>query len=147
MSGAAVLGAAVAGLLVFGAAGTPAGAQTRDGSFAGMIQCEALPGLRPLRTQVTMTVAAGLARYEREIQHPTGGPSGIFERGEGPIGPGGEVTPRTRAATPGYSYEAEYTGRIEETAARLAGTQRWKLRQETGTILRPCSLDLTRIAQ
>lgn len=147
MSGAAVLWAGVAGVFVLGVASTRAGAQTRDGSFAGMIQCEALPGLRPLRTQVTMTVAAGQARYEREIQHPTGGPSGIFERGEGPIGPAGEVTLRTRAAAPGYSYEAEYKGRIEETTARLAGTQRWKLRQETGTILRSCSLDLTRVAQ
>lgn len=147
MTGAPIIGAVMAGLVVLGVAWTETGAQTRDGKFAGTIQCEALPGLRPLRTGVTMAVAEGRARYEREIQHPTGGPSGMFERGEGPVGPGGEVTVSTRAAAPGYSYEAEYKGRIEESGARLAGTQRWKITRETGTILRSCSLDLTRVAQ
>ena len=71
----------------------------------------------------------------------------MFERGEGPVGPSGEVTLSTRAAAPGYSYEAEYKGRIEESSARLAGTQRWKITRETGTILRACSLELTRVAQ
>jgi hypothetical protein len=139
--------AAVVGLLVFEVPWAETGAQTRDGNFAGTIQCEALPALRPLRTTVTMTVAEGRARYEREIQHPTGGPSGTFERGEGPVGPSGEVTLSTRAETPGYSYEAEYEGRLEESTARLTGTQRWKIRQQTGTILRACSLDLVRVAQ
>jgi hypothetical protein len=77
-------------------------AQVRDGSFAGTIECEALPRMLPLRTKVAMVVAAGLTRYEREIHHPSGGPSGIFERGEGPVTPDGDVTVKTRVDTPGY---------------------------------------------
>jgi len=54
---------------------------------------------------------------------------------------------KTRVDTPGYSYEAEYRGRIEESTARLTGSQRWKLRSETGTIPRACTLQLTRVAK
>jgi hypothetical protein len=124
-----------------------AGAETRDGAYAGTIQCDAMPALRPLRTKVSMTVADGRARYEREILTPTGTPSGTFERGEGPVGPRGEVTLTTRASAPGYSYEAEYKGRIGESATSLAGTQRWKLQRESGTIVRACTLELTRVRQ
>ena len=124
-----------------------ASAQSRDGTYAGMIQCDALPAQRPLKTKVSMTVADGRARYEREIQLPTSGPSGNFERGEGPVGPGGDVTLTTKAATQSYSYEAEYRGQIGETTARFTGTQRWKLRGESGTIVRPCSLELMRAPQ
>ena len=122
-------------------------AQVRDGSFAGTIECEALPRMLPLRAKVTMVVADGHARYEREIHHPSGGPSGIFERGEGPVTPGGDVAVKTRVDTSGYSYEAEYRGRIQESTARLTGSQRWKLRSETGTIPRACTLQLTRVAK
>jgi hypothetical protein len=122
-------------------------AQVRDGTFPGTIECEALPRMLPLRAKVTMVVADGLPRYEREIHHPSGGPSGIFERGEGSVTPGGDVTVRTRVDTPGYSYEAEYRGRLEESMARLTGSQRWKLRTETGTIPRACTLQLTRVAK
>jgi hypothetical protein len=51
----------------------------------------------------------------------------------------------TRVEMPGYRYEAEYRGRVEEDTARLTGRQRWKLRAESGTILRACSLALTRV--
>ena len=53
----------------------------------------------------------------------------------------------TRVDTSGYSYEAEYSGRIEENVAHLTGRQRWKLRTESGTIPRSCSLDLMRVSQ
>jgi len=61
---------------VFGVPWTEARAQIPDGNFIGTIQCDALQAQRPLRTKITMTVAEGRARYEREIQHPTGGRSG-----------------------------------------------------------------------
>ncbi|HEY7141686.1 MAG TPA: hypothetical protein VIE44_16415 [Methylomirabilota bacterium] len=147
MRARAVARGAGVGLLAAAALSTVSVAQIQNGSFAGTIECEALPRLRPLRTKVTMVVADGRARYEREILHPTGGPSGIFERGEGPVTPGGEVTLTTRVDTPGYGYEAEYKGRIEESVARLTGRQRWKLRNESGTIPRSCSLELMRVAQ
>jgi hypothetical protein len=124
-----------------------ADAQTRDGVYAGTIQCDALPALRPLKTKVAMTVAEGRARYEREILTPTGAPSGAFERGEGPVGPSGDVTLTTRAAAPGYSYEAEYRGQIGDGSARLTGTQRWKIQRESGTIVRACALELLRTPQ
>ena len=91
-----------------------------------------------------MTVADGMAKYEREIYHPNDGPSGAFERGQGPVGPGGEVTLKTQATSQGYSYDAEYRGKIEGSIARFTGTQYWKIRGETGTIRRPCTLELMR---
>ncbi len=147
MSRAAIARVAGLSLLAILAPSAGARAQARDGAYAGTIQCDALPAQRPLRTTVSMTVAEGRARYEREIQHPTGGPSGNFERGEGPVGPSGEVTLTTRAAAPGYSYEAEYRGQIGESSPRLTGTQRWKMQRESGTIVRPYSLELTRVPQ
>ncbi len=138
---------AMVALFAVGTLSTTSVAQVRDGSFAGTTECEALPRMLPLRTKVTMVLADGLARYEREIHHPSGGPSGIFERGEGPVTPSGDVTVKTRVDTPGYSYEAEYRGRIEEPITRLAGSQRWKLRTETGTIPRACTIQLTRVAK
>jgi hypothetical protein len=98
--------------------------------------------MRPLRTAVTMTVAGDRARYEREIHHRTGGPSGTFERGEGPVGAGGEVTVATTASGQGYTYEAEYRGHVGEGRAHLTGTQRWKIQRESGTIVRSCTLEL-----
>jgi len=122
-----------------------AGAQSADGTFAGTIRCDALPRQKPLVTKVSMTVAEGLARYEREILDPNGGmPTGVFERGQGPVGSGGEVTLKTHADTQGYSYDAEYRGKIEGSFARFTGTQYWKIRRETGTIQRPCTLVLMR---
>jgi hypothetical protein len=138
---------AVACLLAMVVPWPEASAQSRNGTYAGMIQCDALPAQRPLKTKVSMTVADGRARYEREILTSTGAPSGIFERGEGPVAPSGEVTLTTRAAAPGYSYEAEYRGQIGEGSARLTGTQRWKIQRESGTLVRPCSLELMRAPQ
>jgi hypothetical protein len=122
-----------------------AGAQSLDGRFAGTIQCDALPRQGPLRTKVTMTVSGGVVRYERQIYHPDGTPSGIFERGQGPVGSDGAVTLKTHMAAPGYSYDAEYRGRIEGSGARFTGTQFWKIAKETGTIPRPCTLELMRV--
>jgi hypothetical protein len=93
-----------------------------------------------------MSVSEGRARYEREIQQP-GGPTGTFERGEGPVTPSGEITVATRAAAPGYSYEAEYGGRIDEGTAHLTCTQRWKLQRGSGAIVRSCSLEQMRVAR
>ena len=138
--------AAVAALLAVALLSTVAVAQVGNGTFVGTIECEALPRLRPLRTKATMTVADGRARYEREIQHPNGGPSGIFERGEGPVAANGDVALTSKVDTPNYSYEAEYKGRIEERVARLTGSQRWKLRTESGSIRRSCTLQFMRSA-
>jgi hypothetical protein len=122
-----------------------AGAQSLDGSFAGTIRCDALPRQRPLVTKINMTVADGMAKYEREILDPTSGTgSGIFERGQGPVGPDGAVALKTHAdaTSHGYSYDAEYKGKIEGSLARFTGTQYWKIRGQTGTIPRPCTLEL-----
>jgi hypothetical protein len=91
VSGAPILRVAVIGVLAVAASWTAAATQSQDGEFVGPIRCDALPRQPALRTRVTMTVDEGQARYEREIHHPTGGPSGIFERGEGSVGPAGEL--------------------------------------------------------
>jgi hypothetical protein len=135
------------GLLAALACAAPAGAQSPspDGKFEGTIRCDALPRQRPLVTKVTMSVAEGQARYEREILDPAGGmATGIFERGQGPIGGGGEVTLKTHTETSTYSYDAEYRGRIDGSFARFTGTQYWKIKRETGMIPRPCTLELMR---
>ena len=139
--------AAMIGLL--GATGlcAQAGAQSADGSFAGTIRCDALPRQRPLVTSVTMTVADGQAKYEREILDPRGGmPTGVFERGQGPVGSDGAVilTTHATAMAQAYSYDAEYRGKIDGSLARLTGTQYWKIKGQTGTIPRPCTLELMR---
>jgi hypothetical protein len=145
VSPARIRRSAVIGLVAAVALWAQAGAQSLDGSFVGTIQCDALPRQGPLRTKVSMSVAEGLAKYEREIYHPNGGPSGIFERGQGPVGPDGAVTLKTHTATPGYSYDAEYRGKIEGSVARFTGTQYWRIRGETGTIPRPCTFELMRV--
>jgi hypothetical protein len=116
-----------------------------DGSYAGVIRCGALPRQRPLVTKATMTVTGGQATYEREILDPTGGmPTGLFERGQGPVGPDGAVTLSTHATAmaQAYTYDAEYRGKIEGSLARFTGTQYWKIKGQTGTIPRPCTLEL-----
>jgi len=50
--------------------------KARDGS-------EALPRMLPLRTRVTMVVADGLTRYEREIRHAIRGVLGDLRAGRG----------------------------------------------------------------
>ena len=145
MSPARIHRSAVIGLVAAVALWAQTGAQSLDGSFVGTIQCDALPRQGPLRTKVTMTVSEGVVRYERQIYHPDGTPSGIFERGQGPVGSDGAVTLKTHTAAPGYSYDAEYRGRIEGSGARFTGTQFWKIAKETGTIPRPCTLELMRI--
>jgi hypothetical protein len=120
-----------------------AGAQGCDGTCAGTINCEALPGMRALRTAVTMTVEGNRARYEREIHPSTGGPSGTFERGEGPHGSRRRGHRHHPGDGQGYSCAADYRGRIGAEATRLTGAQRWKLR-ESGTIVRRCMLELKR---
>lgn len=146
MTGCPGARAGVTVLLAVGLLTIASVAEVGTGTFVGTIECEALPRLRPLRTKVTMTVADGRARYEREIQHANGGPSGIFERGEGPVAANGDVTLATKVDTPNYSYQAEYRGRIEESVARLTGSQRWKLRTESGSIPRSCTLQFLRSA-
>ena len=86
-----------------------------------------------------MSVADGRAHYEREIQHPNGGPNGIFERGAGPVATNGDVTLTTTVDTPDHRYEAEYRGRAEKNVARLMGSLRWQLRTESGTIPHSCT--------
>jgi hypothetical protein len=71
-------------LVGLGAAGVDA--QPANATYVGLIQCDAMPARRPLKTHLTMTVSQGLARYEREIFGPTGTASGLVERGEGPVG-------------------------------------------------------------
>jgi hypothetical protein len=147
MSATWVRWALLLALLVAIGSCAPVDAQSVDGSYAGTIRCNALPRQRPLVTKVAMTVADGQAKYEREILDPNGGMgTGVFERGQGPVGPDGTVTLTTHATATAqaYSYDAEYKGRIEGGIARFAGTQHWKIRGQTGTIPRPCTLELMR---
>ena len=84
---------ALAGLLTL-AAGVVAlpfaasGLVSYDGRYVGVITCDVLPGQTAgaLKTEFSMTVAEGQARYEREVLRPTGnGRLGVTERGGGSV--------------------------------------------------------------
>ena len=78
------------------AAPVPARAQDFDGRYSGTISCAAIPGQTPgpLLTPFSMVVAAGHARYEREVMRPEDSKTrlGVTERGEGTVSPSGEVS-------------------------------------------------------
>jgi hypothetical protein len=65
MSRAAIVRAAGVCLCAMLAPWAAARAQARAGAYAGTIQCDALPALRPLKTKVSMTVAEGRAARSR----------------------------------------------------------------------------------
>jgi hypothetical protein len=110
-----------------------AAAQSFDGTYRGTLTCDARGGLRPLKTELRVTVTGSTASYEREIMTPGRGcppggcPSGVYERGTGAVTPGGELALTGKAADTGnrYRFEAEYRGQLGTDPARLTGVQHW----------------------
>lgn len=129
------------------AAPVPARAQDFDGRYSGTISCAAIPGQTPgpLLTPFSMVVAAGHARYEREVMRPEDSKTrlGVTERGEGTVSPSGEVSLTGSAGRGNWSFQATYRGRVEGDAVRLSGTELFRLpgRPEHE---RPCTITLSR---
>lgn len=126
---------------------SPARAQDHDGKYVGSMSCAPIPGQTrgSLLTAFSMTVAAGQARYEREVMRPedTKAKLGVTERGAGTVSADGEVALAGSAGRAGWSYEASYRGRFEREALRLSGTQTWHLPGRSA-YERPCTITLSR---
>ncbi len=122
-------------------------AQVHDGTYVGSISCARIPGQTrgPLQTAFSMTIAAGQARYERDVMRPEDGKAklGVTERGTGTVSPGGEISLSGSAGRADWSYEAKYRGRFEGNAVNLSGTQIWRLPGRSDHE-RPCTITLSR---
>jgi len=119
-------------------------AESFDGRYTGTLSCPAFPGQTPLRTNISVTVAESTATYEREILRPgtaAGVPTGVYERGRGPVSPSGEII-LTGACSGEFSCTAEYRDDLNVTPIRLTGTQRWRFRG--GDRERACEVALVR---
>jgi hypothetical protein len=117
-----------------------------DGRYVGLITCDVLPGqtVGPLKTEFSMTVAEGEARYEREVLRPTGsGRLGVTERGGGGVASDGDITVTGSAAGQTWSYEATYRGRFEGRNLRLSGSQVWHLPGRS-VLTRSCTIGVQR---
>jgi hypothetical protein len=124
--------------------GAPVPAQALDGTYAGFINCEAIPGTtqRPLRSSLTLRVSGTSATYEREMRATKGDqPTGQFERGKGTVTPAGAITLSGSGQNEGSQVHATYTGTVSGGTARLSGTQTWS---RTGE--RKCTIE-ARIAR
>ena len=124
----------------------PAVAATEyDGSYSGIITCDALPGDKPLRTEFVMKIADGRAQYEREVlQANTTIPAGIAERGSGTVSPSGELVLTGSAIGPRWRYQATYRGQIAGKTLRLTGAQQWQLPTSGASHTRPCTIAVSR---
>ena len=142
---------ALAGLLTL-AAGVVAlpfaasGLVSYDGRYVGVITCDVLPGQTAgaLKTEFSMTVAEGQARYEREVLRASGnGRVGVTERGGGSVAADGDISVTGSAAGQTWSYEATYRGRFEGRNLRLSGSQLWHLPGRSA-LTRPCTIGVYR---
>ena len=110
-----------------------------DGRYVGLITCDVLPGqtVGQLKTEFSMTVAEGEARYEREVLRPTGsGRLGVTERGGGSVASDGDITVTGSAAGQTWSYEATRN-------LRLSGSQLWRLPGRS-VLTRSCTIGVQR---
>jgi len=137
---------AVFAAAVFSFAAPAVGASAYDGRYAGTITCDVIPGqtVQSLKTDFSMKVANGQARYEREVLRATGGSRlGVTERGTGTVSPSGEVSLTGSPAGQTWSYEATYQGRFDGGSLRLSGTQLWRLPNRAAHP-RPCTIGVSR---
>jgi len=107
-------GRALGLVLALAVVGLPsvAAAQSFDGTYRGTLTCDSRGGLRPLKTELRVTVTGSTASYER---------------GAGAVTPGGELALSGKAADTSnrYHFDAEYRGQLGTDPARLTGVQHW----------------------
>jgi len=127
--------------------GSPAAAQSHDGSYAGQITCERIPGQTAgrLKTDFILIVAGGKARYEREVMQRTDTTrgTGVFERGTGTVPTIGEVILTGGAGRAHWRDDASYRGQLAGMTSQLSGTQLWRL-PDRDPHTRPCSISLVK---
>lgn len=137
---ARVLAAAGLAVLVVAA---PAAAE--DSVWHGRLLCDAVEGFttRPLDVPFEVTVRRGLARYARPVLSVQSARTGVWERGEGRIGPDGAVVLEGGAGGRGFFFTARYEGQLgPEGTADLVGWQEWE--SDGRRFRRACRATLTR---
>ncbi|UFN47728.1 hypothetical protein LPC08_17135 [Roseomonas sp. OT10] len=119
-------------------------ARAQEASWTGRLRCDPIPGMTAgsLNAAITVTVVEGLARYEREVQTPTGQNRGLPETGQGRVAADGAVVLEGRVQGPSWSYTARYAGRLAGRVAVLEGAQSWAMAGRS--VERPCSARLER---
>lgn len=116
-----------------------------DGQYSGLILCDALPNIAPLRTTFFLEITNGHAQYHKDVlQANTSTPSGVTERGTGTVSPDGDVSLKGSAEGPGWSFEAAYQGKFSGKNLQLSGAQKWRLPASSGGAqTRPCTISLS----
>jgi hypothetical protein len=140
------IGPGVLGAVIFWVASSAGGASAYEGHYAGIITCDVIPGqtVQSLKTDFSMKVVDGEARYQRDVLRPTGKVrQGVTERGTGTVSSSGEVSLTGSAAGQGWSYQATYRGRFDGGSLRLSGTQVWYLPNRAAHP-RPCQIAVSR---
>lgn len=145
---AAALLAAVLVLLLPGPApAQPARAPDADATWRARLTCDPLPPIsaRRLHANFLLTVAGGVARYERVLLDTEGGSASFVERGQGRVGPDGSLTLEGGATGRGVRYAARYSGRLQaDGLGNLHGRQEWGPDSPVGQRTRPCGMRLWR---
>jgi hypothetical protein len=125
------------------AAATPAAAQ--DAVWSGRLVCDPVEGFttQPLNVPFEVTVRRGIATYARPVLSSQSARTGVWERGEGRVGPDGSVVLEGGAGGRGFLYRSRYEGRLgPEATAEFSGRQDWTT--DGREFRRQCRATLTR---
>lgn len=124
-------------------AASPAAAQ--DAVWSGRLVCDPVEGFttQPLNVPFEVTVRRGVATYARPVLSSAAARTGVWERGEGRVGPDGAVVMEGGAGGRGFLYRARYEGRLGAGAtADVTGHQDWQV--DGREFRRSCRATLTR---
>lgn len=125
------------------AAASPAAAQ--DAVWSGRLICDPVEGFttQPLNVPFEVTVRRGVATYARPVLSSGAARTGVWERGEGRVGPDGAVVLEGGAGGRGFVYAARYEGRLgPDGTAEFTGRQDWTA--DRREFRRQCRATLTR---
>ncbi|MCX7686276.1 MAG: hypothetical protein N2Z67_13510 [Acetobacteraceae bacterium] len=110
------------------AAAAPAEAQ--DPVWRGRLVCDPVEGFttQPLNVPFEVTLRRGVASYARPVLSSQSARTGVWERGEGRVGPGGAVVLQGGAGGRGFLFTARYEGRLGPgETAEFTGWQDWQV--------------------
>jgi hypothetical protein len=124
-------------------AAAPAGAQDFSGTWTGRISCEAAGNLAAINSPITLTVANGVARYERPLRSPADASRILAtEIAEGPVGPDGTVRMTGSVTGQGWRQDGNWSGKMSRPATVLGGGITTTNSTVRSGIERRCTLNL-----
>jgi hypothetical protein len=121
----------------------PAAAQ--ESVWSGRLVCDPVDGFttQALNVPFEVTVRRSVAAYARPVLSAQSARTGVWERGEGRVGPDGAVVLEGGAGGRGFLYTARYEGRLGPGAtAEFTGHQDWST--DGRAFRRACRATLTR---